>query len=268
MPTGVLPRLAPFRLFRGGERAHPSLSETAHRPWPLPAGRWLGRQTWHDLLFAHWPIPEAALRPYVPDELAIQEREGTAWVGVTPFRLTGVTLRGLPALPWVSAFSEVNVRVYVERDGKPGIWFLSLDADQRTAVWTARALLNLPYVRARISISTSEDEYDYQSTRVMGPPARFFARYRPDGAPSQPLPGSLEHFLTERYCLYTRSPRGGLWRMEIHHAPWALQPAHAEVRGAELLAADGIALQAPPALLHFAQRQNVVVWPPERVTGP
>src|SRR4051794_15783952 len=127
----------------------PALRPLAPRPWPVPAARWTWRQSWYDLLFAHWPVPAADLRRLVPDGLRVQEFDGTSWVGVVPFRMAGVMRRSLPDLPWVSAFPELNLRLYVERDGKPGVWFLSLDAANALAVWAARRLFHLPYHRTR-----------------------------------------------------------------------------------------------------------------------
>src|SRR5687767_1123465 len=100
---------------RARRAPHPALLQTHHRPWELPSQPWVGRQRWHELLFAHWPVPAAALRTYVPSELNIQEKDGTSWVGVIPFRLSGVSVRGVPDLPWLSHFTELNVRLYVEK---------------------------------------------------------------------------------------------------------------------------------------------------------
>ena len=132
--------------------SHPSLSHTAHRPWPISGDPWTWRQSWCDLLFAHWPVPAAALRDLVPDRLEIQEFDGTSWVGVVPFRMEGVMRRPLPDLPYFSAFPELNLRLYVEADGKPGVWFLSLDARNLAAVFGARVLYNLPYHHAGIRV--------------------------------------------------------------------------------------------------------------------
>ena len=96
-----------------------NLEQIAHRPWPLPDGRWIMAQSWHDLLFAHWPLHEAMLRPHVPASFAIDTFGGQGWLGVVPFRMSDVRLRGTPALPWLSAFPELNVRTYVVADGKP-----------------------------------------------------------------------------------------------------------------------------------------------------
>src|SRR5690606_562879 len=109
-----------------------------HRPWPPPATNWAWRQSWLDLLFAHWPVPAAVVRKLVPPGLGIDEFQGTTWVGVVPFRMAGVMRRPFPDVPWISAFLELNLRLYVERDGRPGVWFLSLDAGNPLAVWAAR----------------------------------------------------------------------------------------------------------------------------------
>jgi uncharacterized protein DUF2071 len=101
----------------------PKLEEISHRPWPLPACRWVMAQSWHDLLFAHWPVDISALRKAVPSALAIDTYQGQAWLGVVPFRMSGVRLRGTPPVPWLSAFPELNVRTYVVAEGKPGVWF-------------------------------------------------------------------------------------------------------------------------------------------------
>jgi len=113
---------------------HSSFSELAHRPWPLPPGRWSWRQTWCDLLFAHWPLPHGAISALIPPGLEVDTFDGEAWIGVVPFRMEDVMLRGLPGLPWISAFPELNVRTYVSVGGKPGVWFFSLDATQPLAV--------------------------------------------------------------------------------------------------------------------------------------
>ena len=244
---------------------HAALARTEHRPWPLPTGRWGWRQSWRDLLFAHWPVPAVALRPLVPDGLTIQSFEGTSWVGVVPFRMTGVMLRGLPDIPGLSAFPELNVRLYVERDGKPGVWFLSLDATRRLPVWAGRRLFHLPYERARIAIEPDSDGFAYRCARRRGSEARFEGRYGPTGAVFTARPGTLEHFLTERYCLYAATRDGALTRTEVHHVPWPLQPAAATIAVNTMGAPHGLELAGAPAHLLFARRVDVVGWNPVRV---
>jgi uncharacterized protein len=170
--------------------------------------------------------------------------------------------RPLPDLPWVSAFPELNVRVYVERDGKPGVWFLSLDAANPVAVWAARRFFHLPYHLAGMALVEHAGAIRYRSRR---PGAEFVARYRPTSDVYRAARGSLEHWLTERYCLYALAPDGSLWRNDVHHPAWPLQSVDVEVRKSSMLAPHGLEVEGPPALAHFARRLDVVVWDAERV---
>jgi uncharacterized protein YqjF (DUF2071 family) len=242
------------------------LQEVAHRPWPLPSGPWVMAQTWHDLLFAHWPVDAALLRPLLPPQLQVDTFEGQAWLAVVPFRMTGVRLRGAPAVPWLSAFPELNVRTYVTLGEKPGVWFFSLDAGNSLAVAIARAWFHLPYFRARMSCAEGERWIHYQSERThRGVPSGLLkGRYRPAGEVFSPRRGTLEYFLNERYCLYTSDGRGQIIRGEIHHSPWPLQRAEAELGRNTMTESLEIAPSSQP-LLHFARRQDVMVWPPEKV---
>jgi len=248
---------------------HPALLETDHRPWPLPETPWRWRQSWRDLLFAHWPVPANVLTPLVPPPLKVQEFEGTSWVGVVPFRMAGVMHRPLPDLPWISAFPELNLRLYVEHEGKPGVWFLSLDATNPLAVWAARTFFHLPYEHARISIDPlgdlGNDTFTYTSRRRNGE-AMFKGSYSATSPVYASEPGTLEHWLTERYCLYAETPGGQLLRAEVHHAPWPLQQAEATFETNTLTEPHGFSLKGPPSLLHFSRRIDVVVWSPQKIT--
>lgn len=241
---------------------HPSLSFLDHRPWPLQSRRWAWRQSWLDLLFAHWPIPAADVRALVPEALEIDEIDGTSWIGLVPFRMTGVMRRPWPDLPWVSAFPELNVRLYVTHEGKPGVWFLSLDAANPLAVWAARRFFHLPYHRAVTSLAAGPDGIRYASRRVG---AELVATYRPTSPVYRAEPGTLEHRLTERYCLYARARDGSLWRNDVHHGPWPLQSAEATIAENTMFAVHGLSVDGPPSLLHFAARLDVVVWKAERI---
>ena len=242
------------------------LQQVSHRPWPLPSGPWVMAQIWHDLLFAHWPVQTRNLRAHVPNRLEIDTFDGQAWLAVVPFRMTGIRLRGTPALPWLSSFPELNVRTYVTCDGKPGVWFFSLDAGNSLAVAIARRWFRLPYFQARMSCVESGDwiEYASQRTHAAAPEASLTARYRPVELVAPSRPGSLEYFLTERYCLYAADGRGRLIRAEIHHPPWPLQLAEAELECNTMGRSLEIPLGGPP-LLHFSRRQDVLVWPPRKL---
>jgi uncharacterized protein YqjF (DUF2071 family) len=242
-----------------------ALGELDHRPWPLPDGPWLMGQTWLDLLFAHWPVDADALRPVMPPQLPLDTFDGRAWLGISPFLVRGLHARWTPPLPFMSTFPEINVRTYVEVGGKPGIYFLSLDADSPPAVRTARRTYRLPYFHSEITV-TRGSEIEFASNRVSsdGPPASFEARYAPSGDQLPISPGSLDRWLTERYCLYTLDDEGSIHRGDIHHPPWPLQPARAEIRKAEMTRGLGIELSGDP-LLHFSARQDVVLWPIQSV---
>jgi uncharacterized protein YqjF (DUF2071 family) len=239
---------------------------TAHRPWPLPHGPWIMKQEWHDLLFAHWTVSVEALRPMIPRGLEIDTFGGQAWLGVVPFRMSGVRMRGTPAIQGFSRFPELNVRTYVVRDGKPGVWFFSLDAANAVAVWGARALFHLPYFLAEMSCPENAGWIRYESRRKdrRGWAASMRARYRAIGGMFHPQPESIEHFLAERYCLYTADGEARIIRCEIHHPPWPLQLAEAAIEENTMAAAAGIAVpELKPELLHFSRRQKVVVWAPQ-----
>jgi uncharacterized protein len=240
-----------------------TLSDTEHRPWPIPRGPWIQGQTWDALLFAHWPAEESALRRYVPSDLPIDTFDGSAWLGITPFRITGFRLRGTLPLPLVSSFLEVNVRTYVTVDEKPGIYFFSLDTESPFAVVAARWSYSLPYYRARMEARRRGVWLDYSSRRADDGEHALELAYRASGEAHPPEPGSREHFLTERYCLYTHDRDGRLSRADIHHRPWQLQDAEAELRE-NTMAPDGVELSGDP-LLHYSERQDVVIWPLEPV---
>ena len=243
------------------------LDRLEHRPWPLSDAPWIMTQTWHDLLFAHWPVDAGALRPRIPASIDLDLFGGQAWLGIVPFRMTNVAPRGVPALPVLSAFNELNVRTYVTRDGKPGVWFFSLDADRRVAVAAARTLFHLPYFAAEMHLRHDGNGIAFGSRRIASgaPRAELRARYEPAGPIGEPRPDSLEHFLTERYCLYTVDRHARPCRLEIHHPRWPLQPATASIEVNTMAEAAGIVLPAMPPLLHFARRQDMVAWPLARL---
>jgi uncharacterized protein len=240
-------------------------TDTRHRPWPPPDAPWIMTQSWHDLLFAHWPVSVRELRERVPPGLELDLFDHQAWLGIVPFRLTNVAPRLTPNIPFVSAFNELNVRTYVTRDGAPGIYFFSLDADSQIAVTTARTLFRLPYFPARIAVRADSHNVQYASRRTSGEArAELDITYRPTGPVFEALPGTLEYFLTERYCLYAMDEDFKAYRLEINHRPWPLQSAEAEIAVNTMADAAGIRLADVPPICHFARRQDMVAWPMER----
>lgn len=234
------------------------MTRVEHRPWPIPKSPWIAEQVWTALLFAHYPVPADQLRAHIPNGLTLEQFSGSAWIGIVPFLLEARP-RLAPPVPGLRRFLELNVRTYVTCKGKPGVWFFSLDAANPLAVWGARTFFNLPYYRAQMSASWRDRWMVYNSTRS-APHASFAARYRPTGAPFEAVPGTLEHWLTERYCLYTLKS-GRLRRLDIHHWPWQLQLAEAMIE-TSLTSPLGIKLPvgSDVPVLHFAKRQEMVNW--------
>jgi uncharacterized protein YqjF (DUF2071 family) len=233
------------------------------------------RQTWSELLFLHWPVAESGLRRLVPAALDIDTHDGRAWVGLVPFTISGARLRFLPPVPFVSSFHEVNVRTYVRHRGQdPGVWFFSLDAASALAVKAARRLYKLPYHYARIEMTVTEDgapppaparhRVDYASRRVPGDPPDVDVRYAPGDVPRPADPGTLEHFLVERYLLYSAGG-SSLHSARVHHVPYPLQPATVDHLRETLVATNGIDRPDTEPLAHYASRVDVDIWPLEDV---
>ncbi|MGB3684144.1 MAG: DUF2071 domain-containing protein [Rubrobacteraceae bacterium] len=246
---------------------HKALARTEHRPYPIPSKPWALAMSWHDLLFMHWPVPAETLRPLIPGSLHLDTFGGDAWIGVVPFRMSGVRPRFLPAVSQLSNFPEINLRTYVSAQGKPGIWFFSLDAHNPVAVRLARATFNLPYYDAKMSCRVSGEEVDYRSVRTHrhAPPASFEGCYKPTGGVFESKPDSLENFLTERYCLYSADSRGRVSRGDIHHQLWPLQGAEIDVKTLDMTAQIGVKQPDTEPLLHYARRLDVVAWTPRRI---
>lgn len=249
--------------------------DAKHRPWPLPVRPWVMTMSWCDLLFAHWEVEAELLRSKLPPGLELETFEGRAYVGVVPFRMEAVGPRGLGGLPprWgvARAFPELNVRTYVVAEGKPGVIFLSLDATSPLAIWGARTFFHLPYLRARIAVDHDRGWIHHhceRRDRRMGE-GDFVARFRGVGERLTVTPGSFDHWLTERYCLYATNLQGetsqrDLWRGEIHHPTWPLRRAEVEIERNTIARAHGLELVGPP-IAHAVERIDVVAWWPEAV---
>ena len=222
-------------------------------------------QRWSELLFLHWPVPVEVLRPLVPDELEIDTFDGAAYVGLVPFTMSGVRYAWAPPIPGTSRFHETNVRTYVHRHGRdPGVWFFSLDAANALAVKAARWFWSLPYHYASIRLTQAPDgSTAYRSERLWPAPtpAGCDLSYTPEGAPRHAAPGTRDHFLVERYVLYTRH-QGRLVSGRVHHAPYPLQQARVHRLEESLLAAAGLPRPEGEApLVHFAREVRVRIFP-------
>ena len=243
-----------------------SLKSVEHRPYPLSPGKWRMRQRWRDLLFAHWPIPLAQMVPLLPAGLEVDTYDGFAWAGVVPFWMDEVQVRVAGeqtiGFPTVREFAELNLRTYVRsrRTGQAGVYFFSLDCASWLAVLGARVLFHLPYFPAAMTRESSGDTVEYASRRLLTRQSvNFAAAYRTLGERILHEAGSLEQFLTERYCLFTES-RGHLLVGEIHHEQWPLERAEAEIRVNQIPATHGLTLPDRAPVLHFSRELRVAIW--------
>lgn len=243
---------------------------TSYRPKPLPVGRWTLTQRWNDLLFAHWPVPAAKITALLPDWLEVDTFQGSAWLGVVPFWLDRIKIRGVPPVPGMRSFPDLNLRTYV-RDQfthTPGIYCFSLDASNLLAVMAARSFYNLPYYWANMRLEQrSEREFTFYSRRrLSNTEVVFNARYRGLG-PSRRLAesrrGSFEYFVTERNCLFSTDRTGRPIRNNLHYVPWPLEEAEAEIERNDLAASIGLSLPKTDPVLHYSRRLAVYVWQKE-----
>ena len=244
------------------------LTHTKHRPYPPLSTPWALSMQWRDLLFMHWPVPADSLRLLIPEGLELDTFDGSAWLGVVPFDMRHVRPHFLPSVPWVSNFPELNLRTYVTAQGRPGVWFFSLDAHNPVAVRLARATFNLPYFDADMTCKVTGESVYYQSRRTHkgAKAADFVGRYRPTGERAEST--DLSRFLTERYCLYSANSKGQVRRGEIHHEMWPLQPAEVDLETSfsAMTTQVGVTLPDTPPLLHFSKRLDVLAWLPHKLT--
>lgn len=239
------------------------MNDTSDRTWELPKQPWIMQMTWSQLLFAHWVVDANVLADTIPRGLELDTHQGQAWIAIVPFLMSHVRPRCCPSVPGLSRFLELNVRTYVTCDHKPGVWFFSLDAASRFAVRAARATFHLPYTDARMWLHQEESQVmQYASQRIHRgePPVQFEASYRAIGETFHALPGTLEHWLTARYCLYSNDRHGRIYRGEIDHDPWLLSPARCEIRTNTMCAPFDLDLSATPHLLS-AHPVAVRAWP-------
>ena len=228
-----------------------------------PPGTPVMHQNWDNLLFMHWPISADLLRPLVPPPLELDTFEGQAWVGITPFNLNDLRLTGLPAVPGLSAFEELNVRTYVTYNGMPGIWFFSLDASKIVAAIAARLFFMLPYYNASIDFVTEGDLFNFRLQRA-APAAEFEARWQVGVRMRAPDLESLGFFLVERYCYFAIN-QGQVYQTRVYHAPWILDEAVLASHRSTMIRALGIPEPASAPLVHFSRHQSVEIWAPAAV---
>lgn len=241
------------------------LTDIDHRPWALPNTPWVWAMKWLNSLFIHWPIDIESLRPHVPAALKIDTFDDQAWITVLPFRMAGSRLRYTPPLPWLSNFLELNVRTYVKAGGKGGVWVLSVEVSNPVVVRGTRFLYDMPFFHAKMSLTATGTALHYRSQRLHtdGGFAEFSAVYEPSGSIIHADKGSLDHWLTERYCAYATDRKGEVLRSEIHHAQWRLQSVEAEIQTNTLLDALGLNVSTTAPRFHYSPGVEVVAWIPQ-----
>ena len=238
-----------------------------------PDGQPLMHQSWGKLLFMHWRIDAQLLRRLIPEALNIDTFDGSAWIAVAPFTMWDIRALPpyLPAVPGLSSAHELNVRTYVYLDNVPGVWFFSLDCNSSLAVMAARTFYHLPYYTAEIGLVEENailmdadkpdgHSIDYYLVRTDQPPADFHAIWTVGEKLPTSQPGSLEFFLTERYCLYSEH-KGKLYRSDIHHAPWPLQKAELNSFDSSMIESHGLPTPEGDPLLHYCEELSVEIWP-------
>ncbi|MFC4619557.1 YqjF family protein [Camelliibacillus cellulosilyticus] len=238
------------------------LDETEHRPFPLPSKRYIMRQTWRNLLFLHWPIPFEKLRPHIPSSLQIDTFNGTAWIGIILFVLEGIYPRGISFISLTPKFPEINVRTYVKRDGKPGIYFMSIDVENWASLKIAKRWYRLPYHSAQISFRKEGRIFHCHSIRkgIGNNSISFEGKYAPVSEVYLSKKGTLDHWLTERYCLFSSKNKVGIYCGEIHHQPWPLQKAEIEVVKNTLFTPFHFDLSEVRPIAYFSTGVDSLMW--------
>jgi uncharacterized protein YqjF (DUF2071 family) len=238
---------------------HPALQTIEHRPWPLPRSKWTWRQSWLDLAFIHYRASAQSLQQRLPEGVQLETFNGSAWLGLVPFRMSGVMRRPLPDLPGFSEFPEINLRTYVSVDGRSGVWFFSLDAAPLPVVLGGKYVYGLPYHHAKIQLTQTDHAFQMHSNRK---DVEFHASYRPQGDVYRAEPGTFEHWATERYCLYAAPKNGKLSRVDVHHAPWPIQRANVQITRNDILNAAQLTPCDPVPICHFSPGVQVVSYRP------
>jgi uncharacterized protein YqjF (DUF2071 family) len=248
------------------------LVRTSHKPRPLPAGRWAMTQRCNDLLYAHWPVTASSMASLLPEGLEVDTFQGAAWLGVVPFWLDRLKIRGMPPIFGARSFPEMSLRTYVrdQRTGMQGVYFFSMDASNPLAVAAGRMFYHLPIHWAEMRLEQrSEREFSFYSRRLLSRrKAVFSVRYRglgPSSKLAESHPGTLESFLMERYCFFTRNRAGHTIAAKMHYFPWPLEEAEADIEQNNLAAAIGISLPNQAPVLHYLRRLAVYIWPAELV---
>jgi len=236
-----------------------ALVDNGHLPFSMPNRPHAISQEWRELTFMHWKVDPKRLQPYLPDGLEIDLFEGEAYVGVIPFIMKNVRPRRLPAVPGISTFAEFNVRTYVVKDGQAGVFFLTLDAKSLVTCFHAPRAYGLAYRYAKAKVKLNADVLPWPSRRSSDG-AELRGTSTGKGLKQSAEADSLEHFLFERYCLYTEH-KGCLRRAYVHHQPWTFQEGDITLEANSLLESYDLGLDVhAPDLVHISKGLPVKTW--------
>lgn len=234
------------------------LQQTDHREYPLPKGPWIMMQKWEHLLFMHWPVREDLIKNHLPPGLELDTYDGNAWISIIPFKVSAMRLRKMPKLPYFGCFLELNVRTYVKKDKKAGVYFFSLDTSKLLAAAGGR-IATLSYYYAKMNMKKERDQIIFSSVRKGKSTSGFKASYRPAADPFHPEKESLDYWLMERYFLYSYR-YGKLFRGDIHHRKWEVQKAEADVKKQTMTAFLGEKTSYTKPLFHYARSKQALFW--------
>ncbi|NMD69298.1 DUF2071 domain-containing protein [Bacillus sp. DNRA2] len=238
------------------------MNDMSHRPWPIPSKNWIMRQTWSHLIFAHYPIPAELLRPYIPSSLIIDTYNGTAWLSIVAFQMEGIYFRGLRGLSVTPKFPEINVRTYVQFNGKPGVYFLSLDVGDWASLIIASRWYHLPYQPAQVSFIKEKQSFKVRSSRrgTLKHPIEFYGAFEPLSDVYFPEKETLDHWATERYCLFSTDKRANLYCGEIHHIAWPIQKVKTEITKNSLFTPFQLQPSESEPIVHYAKGLDTLFW--------
>lgn len=227
----------------------------------MPQRVWVMKQEWKDVVFLHWPVESSWLSRFVPAELEIDLYDNRAWIGIVLFRAKATRLRLLPPVPSTRSYLELNVRTYVKYKNKQGVYFFSLDADSRLAVLAASLGGFLPYQHADMSVSKKAGYQTFTSRRIEEGqfPESFRMAFKENSKPI--APSSLEQWLTERYCLWTK-PRDQLYRVDITHPPWTLHYLKGQIHQNTMASYLPVSLHHHLPMAHYSKKQKVKFYTP------
>lgn len=236
------------------------LKQTEHRNYPLPTGKWTSMQDWKHLLFLHFPVYSPFIEPLLPEQLELDTFNDEAWISIIPFKVDKMRIRKLPPLPFLYPFSEVNVRTYVKKDGIPGVYFFSMDAANLLAV-TGAKISGLPYFHAKAKLRKKAKNFYFRSVRKSEEKEIFKTAYKPAGRIFFTEEETIDHWLLERYALWTLKD-DVLMRGDIHHKQWKFQYAEVKVEEQTLTSAylPNNAFISDP-ISHYVKSKRVLIWP-------